>query len=119
MKVAHTSTTSTEPAQVSPLPRRNPGASGHQPAPTFTVPGPRTPIPHDLPAPAGSPLAELRAHIDAWDHIPTARTAAGSYTRASLTAAIANASQDEPRIPAFDDAWGRPSAWAAFGDGAA
>lgn len=63
---------------------------------------PHIPIPHDLPALPGSPLAELRASIDAWDHIPTARTAAGSYTRKTLTAAIeADASENDRVIPKF------------------
>lgn len=90
-------------------------------APTSSTSGPAAPIPHDLPALPGSDLAALRARIDAWDHIPTARTAAGSYTRAQLDAAIAKAADDEPRIPgprkpsAYDAiVIGQPHAWSAF-----
>lgn len=65
------------------------------------------PVPHDLPALPGSDLARIRASIDAWDHIPTARTAAAD---------------DEPVLPRIPgprkpyDAivLGQPHAWAAF-----
>lgn len=86
--------------------------------PTATT-APHVPIPRDLPALPGSPLAKLRADIDAWDHIPTARTAAGSYTRATLAAAIRQAEQDEPRP--YDSVvlgYGQVQANAAFGSAA-
>lgn len=58
---------------------------------------PAAPIPHDLPAYPGSDAARIQALIDSWDHIPTARTAAGSYTRQSLAAAIEADANDSDR----------------------
>lgn len=70
---------------------------------TSSTLAPHIPIPHDLPALPGSDLAAIPASIDAWDHIPTARTAAGSYTRATLDRAIVQAEIDEPKPRAYDD----------------
>lgn len=95
-KVAHTSTTSTDPAQASALPRRVPGASGHQPI------GPRPALPTQAPAVQHLP-----------HDLPTAAPTPGSFTRAQLDAAIRKAEQGEPR-PYDAIVLGQPHAWGAF-----
>lgn len=71
------------------LPVRVPGATGH--APRW----------NDDRSPADR-LAFMAASYVRGQHIPTARTAAGSYTRASLAAAIeADASENDRVIPKF------------------
>lgn len=52
----------------------------------------RQPIPHDL-------------------HIPTAPPAPHTLTRRQVQQQLA-------MVEMYDDAWGRPNAWNAFGDGA-
>jgi hypothetical protein len=95
-KVAHSSTTSTDTPHVELGPR-----------PAFPAQTPAVQhLGHDLP------------------HIPSARTAAGSYTRETLDNAIAASADDEPVVPripgqrkptAYDAiVLGQPHAWTAF-----
>lgn len=89
MKVTQTSTTSTDA----------PRASDDPDGPVVPrIPGPRQPSGvGPRPAPPAQKLTArpVARDIDWNGHIPSAGPAP---------------------VPAYDDAWGRPSAWAAFGD---
>jgi hypothetical protein len=73
--------------------------SGKPAIPSLPIPGPRQPSGlAPRPAPPKQQLtARPLAHDIDWDHIPSAGRAP---------------------VPAYDDAWGRPSAWVAFGSAA-